>query len=236
MKNSHLPPKYCWFSYKRQLWASVCYGLGCVSAPLTQLGELCSNFAFDSLSFFGVNRNIRASWRYLPTAFGSCGLFSLSTECVIALLNLLLQHWLAPSMVSKSLSCSMEYLQLEAGFASCLLSEPFDPMGPLCMHSWVRSLWESIQTYNLDVDLEYPTIPPHRKNDVLLSTLSISGGIHGTHLESFRRCHVASNELYLSCLASANGRLLDPTCGQPVVDYSATSTYDFPQERPSQED
>ena len=74
-------------------------------AHLAQLVELCSN---------------RADWRYLSTAFGGCGLFSLSTECVIARLNLLLQYWLAPSTYDKSLSCSMEYLQLEAGFASCI--------------------------------------------------------------------------------------------------------------------
>jgi hypothetical protein len=70
MKNSHLPPKHCWVSYKRQLWASIWYGLGCVSVPLGQLGKLCQNFAFNSLLFFGVNRNIRAGWRYLPTALG----------------------------------------------------------------------------------------------------------------------------------------------------------------------
>jgi hypothetical protein len=197
---------------------------------------LCHNFAYESLSFFGVNRNIRSGWRYLPTAFGGCGLFSLSTECVIARLNLLLQHWLAPSTLGESLSCSMEYLQLEAGFAACPLSEPFEPLGPLCTHSWVRSLWESVQAYNLDVDLEYPSILPPRKNDVLLSTISVSSGLRGAALESFRRCRVASHALYLSCLASANGRALDPTRGQPGVDYSTSTTYDFPKERPSVED
>lgn len=145
MTNSHLPAKHCWVSYKRHLWASVRYGLGCVLAKLAHLGILCHNFAYESLLFFGVNRNICIGWRYLPTAFGGCGLFSLSTECVIARLNLLLQYWLVPSALCKSLACSMEYLQLETGFATCPLSEPFEPLGPLCTHSWVRSLWESVQ-------------------------------------------------------------------------------------------
>lgn len=33
MKNSHLPPKHCWVSYKQQLQASMWYGLGCVPTP-----------------------------------------------------------------------------------------------------------------------------------------------------------------------------------------------------------
>jgi hypothetical protein len=63
MKNSHLPANHCWVSYKRQLWASVRYGLGFVSSPLAHLGKLCHNFAYESLSFFGVNRNIRSTAR-----------------------------------------------------------------------------------------------------------------------------------------------------------------------------
>jgi hypothetical protein len=90
--------------------------------------------------------------------------------------------------------------------------------------------------YNLDVDLEYPSIPPPHENDVLLSTISVSSGLRGAALESFRRCRVASHALYLSCLASANGRALDPTRGQPGADYSTSTTYDFPKERPSAED
>jgi hypothetical protein len=54
--------------------------------------------------------------------------------------------------------------------------------------------------------------------------------------KSFRRCRVASHVLYLSCLASANGQALDPTRGQPGTDYSTSTTYDFPKERPSAED
>ena len=58
VKNGHLPPKYSWVSYRLQLWSSVRYGLGTLSAPLAQLGELTTNFAFRALPYLGVNRNI----------------------------------------------------------------------------------------------------------------------------------------------------------------------------------
>ena len=103
-------------------------------------------------------------------------------------------------------------------------------------HSWVRSLWESVQAYNLDVTLEYLSVSAPRENDVLIATLSVSSGLHGDDLESFRRCRVVSNALFLSCLASTNSRALDPTRGQPNVDYTRLSTYDSPRERPSPAD
>lgn len=50
LKNGHLPPKYSWVSYRLQLWSGVQYGLGALSAPLSKLGELTANFAFQALA------------------------------------------------------------------------------------------------------------------------------------------------------------------------------------------
>lgn len=58
LKNAHLPSKYSWVSYRFQLWSSVRYGLGTLSAPLAAFGELTTNFAYQALAYLGVNRNI----------------------------------------------------------------------------------------------------------------------------------------------------------------------------------
>jgi hypothetical protein len=43
-------------------------------------------------------------------------------------------------------------------------------------------------------------------------------------------------EIFLSDLASANGKFLDPSRGLQGVDYSQSTTYDFPSEHPSDAD
>jgi hypothetical protein len=142
LKNGYLLPKYSWVSYRLQLWSSVRYGLGTLSAPLSQLGELTTNFAFRALPYLGVNCNIRAEWRYLHNTFGGVGLLSLSTETTIARVNLFMQHWGMPTPIGQMLQASMEALQLEIGCVGCPLNESFQPIGPLATHCWLRSFWE----------------------------------------------------------------------------------------------
>lgn len=138
----HLPPRFCWVSYHLQLWSSSKYGLGVLSAQIGELGELTTNFAFCALPYLGINRNIRSGWRYLHAAFGGCNLLDLGTESVIACVNMFLQHLGNPTQLRHLLRTSMEYLQLEVGCQGCPLHEPFEPMGEICTHSWLRSFWE----------------------------------------------------------------------------------------------
>ena len=57
--DSKLPAKWAWVSYKLQLWSSLRYGLGTLSAPLSQLRSALPRFAFAILPRLGVNRHIR---------------------------------------------------------------------------------------------------------------------------------------------------------------------------------
>jgi hypothetical protein len=149
LKNAHLPSKYSWVSYRLQLWSSLKYGLGTLSAPLSSLGEIMTNFAYQALPFLGVNRSICSEWRYLHNSFGSVGLLSLATETTIGQVNLFLQHWDMPSPIGNTLRASMELLQLEVGCAGCPLNEPFHPMGNLAIHCWLRSFWEVVDKFRL---------------------------------------------------------------------------------------
>jgi hypothetical protein len=137
LKNEHLPSKYAWVSYRLQLWASICFG---------PFGELCPEFAFQALSLLGVNHNIRAGWRYLHSLF--------ATEATISWCNMFLQHWDNPAPLGKCLRASLEYLQLEVGCRGCPLEENFEPIGKYCTHSWVRSFWECISWFGIDVSVD----------------------------------------------------------------------------------
>jgi hypothetical protein len=134
LKSGHLPPKYWWASYRLQLWRSLKYGLGTLSAPLSALGEITTNFAFRSLPFLGVNQNICAEWRYLHNSCGGVGLLSLATETMVGWVNMFVQHWDMPSPIGNMLRTSMELFQLEVGCSGCPLNEPFHPMGRLATH------------------------------------------------------------------------------------------------------
>ena len=94
-----LPAKWAWVSYFHQLWAKICFGLGVNASPVGDLvgqeaegGPLRKAYR-RMLPYLGVNRNIKAGWRHLPSTFGGIGLRKLLSEVVIARLNLFLQHY-----------------------------------------------------------------------------------------------------------------------------------------------
>ena len=197
------------------------------------MGELTKNFAFRVLPCLGVNRNIRTGWRYLHPVFSGCGLLHLLTESVISRLNMFLQHWDNPAPLGQALRSSLECLQLEVGCQGCPLAEPFSFMGPHCTHSWVRSFWECVDAYSLQLVLDYASIPSPRENDIPIITIARQLGLKGKRLESINRCRLHTKSIFLSDVATAAGNRIDPTRGGKFGDYTNASTYSFPTTNPS---
>ena len=236
LKNAHLPAKYAWVSYRLQLWASIRYGLGVLSARLQDMGELCHNFAYQSLPFLGINRNITAGLRYIHTAFGGVGLTSLATESVIARMNLFLQHWDNPAPIGQTLRACMEAIQLQCGFQGCPLSESFYPMGEICDHSWITSFWEVVDRYKLHLVLDYDILQLPRENDQMLMRMAIQLGYSIDVLRSINRCRIALCALFLSDIVTADGKFLDYLRMMVNTDYSSASSFTWPKEQPSEKD
>ena len=207
-----LPAKWAWVSYFHQLWAKIRFGLGVNASPVGDLvgqeaegGPLRKAYR-RMLPYLGVNRNIKAGWRHLPSIFGGIGLRKLLSEVVIARLNLFLQHYNTPSTLGSKLTISLQCLQLEIGSENCHLLELFQHLGPLATSCWCKSFWESLDHYDYDFHLDYPTIPRPREGDQLLKNIFLS--IHPTPaaLISLNRCRNSWNALFLSDITSANGK------------------------------
>lgn len=236
LRNAHVPPKHAWVSYRLQLWSSLRYGLGTLSATLSQMGEITTNFAHRALSGLGVNRNVWRDWRYLHSTFGGVGLLSLSTEATICRVNLFVQHWAMPSPIGQMLRASMELLQLEIGCAGCPLAEPFQFMGPHITHSWLRSFWEVVDKYKLLIVIDYPFMHMPRTNDRLIMSIAHILGIKGDVLLRVNRCRLFLCSIFLSDLATANGRTLDNDRCDRSRAHKKDSEYSFPRECPSPAD
>jgi len=236
LRNAHVPPKHAWISYRLQLWSSLRYGLGTLSAPLAKMGEITANFAYRALPGLGVNRNIWNEWRYLHTTFGGVGLLSLSTEATICRVNLFVQHWNMPSPLGQMLRASMELLQLEVGCVGCPLSQPFHPIGHIITHSWLRSFWEVVSEYNLQIVVDYPTLELPRSNDRTIMSIALLMGFLGEELLRINRCRMFLCAIFLSDLATASGWSLDSERCDRCRDHTEDSDYNFPRESPSEQD
>ena len=120
VKNSNLPPRSVWLSYKAQLWAGLKYGVGTTSATLEQLENKKVNGKEDGLgtrdhkilSRLGICRSCDVPWRYIPASHGGMELKNLTAEATAASLNLFLQHYGTNTSLGTYLTTTIENLQL----------------------------------------------------------------------------------------------------------------------------
>ena len=103
-------------------------------------------------------RTIKKGWRYLTPQFCGIGLLNAGVEATIASINALLQHYGAPTNLGVTLQASIEALQLKLGVPDNPFKYPFDVWGDLATDSWVKSLWERIDNYDIALKLDYPSI------------------------------------------------------------------------------
>ena len=80
MRNAHLPAHLGWVVYRFKLWAGIRYAIATLSIPLTTAKSLLHVKNFQSLSFLGINRNVKREWRTTHRAFGGIGLFNFAVE------------------------------------------------------------------------------------------------------------------------------------------------------------
>ena len=109
---------------------------------------------FHILPFLGVKQNVKREWRSLLHAFGGIGLHSLPVEHAIAMINMLIQHYSAETMLTKKFLASIEALQLEIGCICNPLGKDYNKFHVLATHSWVKSLWERLHFYKFTIHLE----------------------------------------------------------------------------------
>lgn len=110
----------------------------------------------------------------------------------------------------------------------------YKPFGRSATRSWVSSFWETLDAYQFRLQLDYPTWNLPRKGDVLI--VEIGEALCLSHEEpcSFHRCQIVWNLLFLSDLASSNGRHIEGHfLFHPTSLYEPRSSQDFPAERPT---
>ena len=100
-------------------------------------------------------------------------------------------------MLGHFLTASIENLQLELGVAGCPFKYDFDIWGELATDSWVKSLWERIQHFKIDIEMEYPTLKPPREYDECIMEKLVKQGVRGSELVSINRVRKHQESIYL---------------------------------------
>ena len=235
IRNGHLPSNLVLMSYYQQLWAGLRYGLGALSNSYAAAENCLTKFDYQLLPYIGVNRNIKKEWRNLHSTFGGIGLLSLPIEQFISRTTMLLQHYNTTSIIGKKLTCSLHLLQLQLGTNENPFLLSYKRFGHLAPHSWASRYWESIEHFPIRLFLEYNSIALPRRHDTTIMSFLDQYMPTTKIIMSINRCRCYLNLLFLSDIATADGKCID----QDLLSRDATprtSSYSFPPEFPTRDD
>ena len=209
IKDGHLPARSNWLSYQCQLWPGLRYGLGASAATIDQLEKGLGSRDHKLLSQLGICRNIPVDLRYLPSYFGGFGLKSLKFEATTESINMFLQHYGTESTLGVFLTATIENLQLELGVTGCPFTYEYSIWNGLATESWVKSLWERLQHFNIDMQIDYKVLPMPRVNDECIMESCVDNGIRGAELAGINRARKHQEAMFLSDIAAANGQKIE---------------------------
>ena len=161
------------------------------------------------ISSLGVVRSIKKEWRYLPACFGGIGLYNLVTETTAATLNSFMQHYNTETALGITLTATLEELQIELGVQGCPLTYDYEIWGHLAEHSWIKALWEKVYRLDIDLHLDYDDLRPPRDRDRCLMEVYVEAGLRGKQLQQINRARMHQEVMFLSDVASANGRYIE---------------------------
>jgi hypothetical protein len=148
--------------------------------------------------------------------------------------NMVLQHYGAPTTLGQKLKATLEALQVEIGCVGNPLSEQYNSHGILATPSWIKSVWEQSNEFNLDFILDYNRIQAPRKNDITIIELLLSNGVTGLELRKMNKCRLQLHAIFLSNITTASGRYLEEwVLGSRK---GRQSRIKFPREHPSTND
>ncbi len=148
------------------------FGISSITSSYLELDECIMHQFYDLLPISGIRQSVRKELRQMDRGFYGCGFPHPGVECMYGCASGLGQH----------LQMSMELLVIEAGVSSQILSMEYDRYGGWVSSCWLKSVWEKICMFNLQVEIRELPLQPTRANDKWLMLCLRRRGIQKTSI------------------------------------------------------
>ena len=215
-------------------WA---YPLQATSLTLEECEEIMKPAYKVILAKLGSNRHIPRVYRYAPKGMNGLGLPHVYTMQGCAKLKSFLTHMRRGTKIGNSLETMLEASNIELGTDVCIFSLKYDRWEKLLTRSWIKSLWEFVDRYNINLKGSYDKPKMSRKGDIFLmdSIIHNRGDLFDWEdLGVINRCRLYLQVLTLGDIATSDGQGIAFQSRVGQVDEHRTSKYKWPiQLRPT---
>ncbi len=236
VKNAGLSRRNMWFLMEHQFQPKVGFGCSTFAAPFDIISSTLHCQYFQLLPFGGIRRSVRKEVRYLGKGFFGSGCPHLGVECFVGQMEKLLTHYGSQTVVGKLMQTSMELFIIELGMSNQPLAEDYNIGSYWISHSWLKSVWEKISLFHVEVCIGNVRIIPPRVGDEWLMKRFLAMGFPRADLVCLNRVRLAQQVLFVSDVLDAGGRALDRKYLVRRPQGAKWSTLCFPREIPSSKD
>jgi hypothetical protein len=160
-----------------QLWPKLEYGICNNSATWNELEHCLQKVYRQLVGRGGVWHTAPVKLRQLDQGFFGIGCPHPGVECLVAQLTKLLVHYGCRSGVGIQMQVSMEVLLTELGLSSQPFQELFATYGKWVTNTWLKSIWEKVDKFNITVMIAPLPISPPRKGDKWFMQAVIEAGM-----------------------------------------------------------
>ncbi len=148
-KGGKLLRQNVWFLLDKQFWPGVSFGISSITASFAELKQCMMHTYYDMLLMSGVRWSVNCELCQIDQGFYGCGLPHPGIECFIAQLSKLPTNYGCDSGHGIHLQNSMELMIVEGGVSTQILSLLFGCHSKWVTHSWLCSVWEKVDFFNL---------------------------------------------------------------------------------------
>jgi len=235
-KEGSLRRRDVWFLMDHQLWPKLGYGLCSLTAPWRDLDGCLKGKWHQIVPLGGVIRSAPARIRDTAIGFYGAGCPHVGVECLVAQINKLIMHYGCASNNGLKLKISLEYMITELGITIQPLRASYKKYGDWVTWSWLKSLWEKCDMFQIKIDFHDVPLKMPRQGDQWLMRLFEDAGFSPQDLKRLNRVRVHQQVLFLSDVLGACGKNLDQHYLERRPDNEAWSTLKFSKERPPRKD
>lgn len=113
------------------------------------------------------------------------------------------------SALSKQLSVSLAYLQLQLGTNVCPLDLDYEQWGYFVPLSWIKMLWQTLEVSSFELHLEFYVILLPRRGDRVMMELIMEHIKNQDQLKTLARVRGFLNIIFLSDIVTTYGKFIE---------------------------
>jgi hypothetical protein len=174
---STLSHRNVWFMVDCQFWPWIGYGICNKSASWNELEGCLQRVYWQLVRRGGVHWTAPVALCQLDQGFFGIGCPHPGVECLVAQLTKLLIHYGCRLGLGIQMQVTIEVFLTELGLLSHPLQELFMAYGKWVMNTWLKSIWEKNDKFNITVGIAPLPIRPPWEGDKWFMQAVIEAGV-----------------------------------------------------------